>query len=133
MIHNKRVPHIDGMRVDEAHKGGGSKGGKGSPIQGFKAFKSASTSDKIGGILTGAWADPLDLSGMRSGELAKQEFEKKEKIEQAKAYKIEAAQKAELAKEQAKENKRLAAISRKRGGRQSLLTGSEEGMKKTLG
>lgn len=39
MIHNKRVPSIDGMEIDKAHKGGGG-GGKGapSPSKALKAF-----------------------------------------------------------------------------------------------
>ena len=73
---------IDGLVIDEAHKGGG----KGSAPAPSKAQVEA-----------------------------------------------EEAQKKELADLTAKEEARTAAMGRKRRGRASLLTGTEEGMKESLG
>ncbi len=47
--------------------------------------------------------------------------------------KAEIAQEKELADLQAKEDSRTAAVGRKRRGRASLISGTEEGLKKTLG
>ena len=74
-----RVPTIDGLRIDEAHKGG----------------KGASTS---------------------AAQVAAEE-----------------AQVKELASLTKKEDSRVAATSRKRRGRASLISGDETGLKKTLG
>jgi len=76
-----RVPMIDGLRIDEAHKGG--KGGS-------------------------------------SGQSAAQR-------------RLEAAQIKELADLEKKEDSRVAAMSRRRRGRASLISGDEAGLKKTLG
>lgn len=50
MIHNKRVPSIDGMEIDKAHKGGG--GGKGGGLAPLNSISNAlgvnKTLDKIG-------------------------------------------------------------------------------------
>jgi len=76
-----RVPMIDGLRIDEAHKGG--KGGSSGPS--------------------------------------------------AAQVTAEKAQVKELADLTKKEDSRVAAMSRKRRGRASLITGDETGLKQTLG
>ena len=105
MIHKNRVPEIDGMRIDEAHKGG-FVGSLLKPIS--KVVKS----------VTGLDIAPSQEGG--SAQVAAQ-------VAQS------AAQDKELSDLKKKEDARKAAMARKQG-RSSLLSGSETGMlKKVLG
>ena len=100
MIHKKRVPEIDGMRIDEAHKGGfvGSLLSGGGGIGGLIG--------KAVGLVTGK--NDTGPSGAEQKGIT--------------------AQDKELADLKKKEDARKAAMGRKRQGRGSLLSGSETGV-----
>lgn len=105
---NKRVPEIDGLRVDEAHKGGGNI---------FKTLLSPAAA--VTKMVTKETKNILGIKpppGPSQAELDAQ-----------------AAQQEELASLKKKEDARIAAMGRARRGRASLISGTETGMKQTLG
>ena len=70
MITNKIVPHIDGLSIEEAHKGGGF----GGLLKGATSFFTGGLSDvysfATGGSVS-AYGDPLDIAGTRAAETAR--------------------------------------------------------------
>ena len=77
MITLKRIPLIDGLSIEDAHKGG--KAG---------TYSGDSTFQQVIGVMSGAYADPLDLTGMqaRSQEKETQRLADVERTEGAELY-----------------------------------------------
>ena len=90
-----------------------------------KVFKASSTKDKIGGLLSGSLADPLDLSGHQSKILAKADAEDAKKAEK-KAQDIARQQEQTRQQEQAAALKKdLDSLMRRRRGNEGLLFGGQ--------
>lgn len=112
MLNSKNVPTIDGMRIDEAHKGGGSLLKKVTDVA-MSPIKKLAIDPIKKGMAYGQemLMGPMPGAGGAGGD---------------------SAQDAELDSLKKKEAARVAAMGRKKQGRASLLSGNETGQFKNL-